>query len=87
MNKGYMLQPVIMKGMELQKQGSSLSDEMLSIWENYAESIMRLICTSTNQQTYYFQYINFRSCQMTMMKPSDRLNLQLNYLIGIQPFL
>lgn len=87
MNKGYMLQPVISKGIELLGRGDVLSEEMLSIWEDYADSILRLICTSVSQQVYHMQYTNLRICQSITIKPNERLSLLLNYLIRIQTIL
>lgn len=84
MNRGYMLQPVISKGIELLGRGDALSEEMLSIWEDYADSILGLICTSIGQQVYHMQYTNLRICQSITIKPNERLNQLLNYLIRIQ---
>lgn len=87
MNRGYMLQPVISKGIELLGRGDTLSAEMVSIWESYADSILALICTTTSQQIYLMQYTNLRVCLPVNWLPNVRLKQLLDCLIRIQPML
>lgn len=86
MNKGYLLQPVIDKGLSLMLKGNQLSSDMLSIWYRYADSIMRLACTDSKNMIYYNQFLNL---EITLnlnrnIDPIQQLHQMLQFLIQIQ---
>lgn len=86
MNKGYLLQPVIDKGLSLMLKGNQLSSDMLSIWCRYADSIMRLACTDSKNMIYYNQFLNLE-ITLTLnrnINPIQQLHQMLQFLIQTQ---
>ena len=86
MNKGYLLQPVIDKGLSLMLKGNQLSSDMISIWFRYADSIMRLVCTDSKSMIYYNQFLNL---EITLnlnrnINPIQQLHQMLQFLIQTQ---